>query len=432
MRRQLFGMTVALGCAFSTFAAAQSISSSSVPAELPPASFTGRQYVDSKGCVYIRAGISGVTNWVPRVSRKRNVICGQTPTFAGNSAPAPRAPIVREPVAVAAAAPVVVPVPQRVVRQAAPQVVRAPRQVVRQVAPVAVVPTYSANPVYQGHVTSTPGYGTVNRVNLGGRCPGRSAVSQAYTNPDARCGSQGWTPGSAGRVVQGGTYNHGTYGYSQQGYGNHTTYSANRTVVYAGGTHIPPHRGYGTTVLQPGIVYQGAPSGTKNTWEDGRLNPLRGIRGQQVYQPVNNQGYYYNRGYYNNNQGYHTGASVQPGATWYPPRPTVSTRGAAAAVKAPVAVAQPRAVVPRQVAAAPSRSVQVGAGHRWVQVGSFGNPQNAQATAHRLQRLGLPVRIGRASTYQVVLIGPYSNMNALGSALTTARRAGYGSAYTRK
>lgn len=72
---------------------AQSLRATDGPAEIPPASFTSSQYIDSRGCVFIRAGYGGNTVWVPRVTRDRNLLCGMTPSIAGSAATSPE-PIV--------------------------------------------------------------------------------------------------------------------------------------------------------------------------------------------------------------------------------------------------------------------------------------------------------------------------------------------------
>ena len=140
--------TVSIGASVGTLHA-KSLRNAGVPAEFPPSSYKGKQYVDSKGCIFIRAGISGNVTWVPRVSRSRQQICGQKPTYA--KAPVPDAPFVADatPVAKPAAkpatkpaakpAPVRVanpkPAPKRVVRAPAAKPAPAPKRVVR--APVA-------------------------------------------------------------------------------------------------------------------------------------------------------------------------------------------------------------------------------------------------------------------------------------------------------
>ncbi|MDX1785144.1 MAG: hypothetical protein R3210_03370, partial [Roseovarius sp.] len=101
------------------YAQAKALKDAGEPAEFPPSSYTGRQYVDSKGCVFIRAGIDGNVTWVPRVSRGRQTVCGYQPSLAKAPAPAPAAKPATKPASVVAAAPAPKPAP-RVVK-AAPQ-----------------------------------------------------------------------------------------------------------------------------------------------------------------------------------------------------------------------------------------------------------------------------------------------------------------------
>ena len=70
---------------FSQAAPAKTLREVSSPAELPPPGFKGRQFVDSRGCAFIRTGYGGTVTWVPRVTRSRKVLCGYRPTFAGNT-----------------------------------------------------------------------------------------------------------------------------------------------------------------------------------------------------------------------------------------------------------------------------------------------------------------------------------------------------------
>ncbi|MFN5827787.1 MAG: SPOR domain-containing protein, partial [Rhodobacterales bacterium] len=57
------------------------------PAELPPESFADVQYVDSTGCVFLRAGLNGKVMWIPRVTKDGRPLCGYAPSLAA-SAPA--------------------------------------------------------------------------------------------------------------------------------------------------------------------------------------------------------------------------------------------------------------------------------------------------------------------------------------------------------
>lgn len=51
------------------------------PAEAPPAEFSGAQYVDSRGCIFVRSEDQGREAWVPRIARSGQMICGAVPSM---------------------------------------------------------------------------------------------------------------------------------------------------------------------------------------------------------------------------------------------------------------------------------------------------------------------------------------------------------------
>lgn len=69
------------------------------PAELPPADFTAPQYIDSRGCVFLR-GEGGT--WRPRLHDGSELVCGYPPSLSArrqspDDAPRPFGPGVDEP-----------------------------------------------------------------------------------------------------------------------------------------------------------------------------------------------------------------------------------------------------------------------------------------------------------------------------------------------
>ena len=53
------------------------------PAEPPPADFAGRQYIDSRGCVFLR---DAEGTWTARRSRDGTAVCGYPPTLSARGA----------------------------------------------------------------------------------------------------------------------------------------------------------------------------------------------------------------------------------------------------------------------------------------------------------------------------------------------------------
>lgn len=434
----------------------------SEPAEFPPASYKGKQYVDSKGCVFIRAGIDGTVSWVPRVTRKRSGVCGFKPTFAGQvSEPTPvqtaasNQITIAAPVAKPAAAPkpVLKPSPKRVVK-AAPKPKPAPK-VVRQVAK-------RPAPIVEKVVQSAPVARTVSVAPRSqAACPGASPISSRYLQRgkyDIRCGPQAApivgariSSAPAPRVA-------GPVAAQSRVAGSTPTIdvSQHRRIVPR---HVAVSR-VNTTNLR-------VPNGYKRVWTDGRLNPKRteqSLAGHKAMSLIWTSSV--PRRLINQADGSDVTATVplvypyvdyaaqqaqlgqvtivkrngqtlkrilrnagnlftpkprQAGVTTVQRKPTYSTRSTPkVAPKATAKRAQPKAEV---------------AGRGFVQIGSaFNDAAAAQQMAKRVQRMGLPVRVGRytrdGQTTRLVIAGPFGGDSSVRRAVSRLRGAGY-SAFAR-
>lgn len=486
MKRFVSLTVLAATCAFSFGQAnAQSLSGNSGPAEIPPTSFTANQYVDSKGCVYIRAGVDGNTTWVPRVSRSRSLVCGLTPSLgssaratasaAPSAVPAPvvigtnsvnpptaaTATVAAAPAAVApvrsarpSVANILAPNPVRTVASTpaarAPQVQRVnipqPRGIAKPPRRVATAPVQQRLPqvrtqtqpravAVQPRVVRAPQTTTV-RAQGAQTCPNISAVGQRYVGNRGtvvRCGPQ-TTP----FITRAGDVKGGTFRSASGKVLNANQVNPNAIVV--------PRHVY--EQQQAARIQQPVPQGMRPAWNDDRLNPRRAHQtlagkartdmiwtqtvprrlimtstGRDVTRSFPQLQYPYT----SMAQQYAAySAAVQPGTV-------VSTRNQTAVAKTTRTVRQQQTRVSTK-SVAPRKQAQV-AGKRFVQVGTFGVASNAQRTAGQLQRMGLPVRIGTfnrgGKQMRIVLAGPFASNAHVNGALNAVRNAGFRDAFAR-
>lgn len=431
---------------------AQTLRNSQEPAEFPPASYKGTQYVDSRGCVYVRAGISGNVTWIPRVTRSRQVVCNAQPTLVANATKTAPKPKVDAPVQITLEdAPKPKPAPKKAVAKPKPKPVRtaavrkpvaAKKSVkVQRKAPIA------AKPVAQIPVQTAAVGKPLNAqrsaaaAQVRSSCAGVSGVSDAYLQTSSkhavRCGPQTQNLSSTGgrRVAQG-------------------TQKQVATGTISAGTRVVPKH---VAINRQNTQNQPLPNGYRRVWQDGRLNPKRAeqtLEGRAQMRLI-----WTNtvpRRLIDQNSGRDVTAKVplvypyldtktqqrELGTVSLVTRdgqvlkrvqrneaiarqPTLSTRSAPVPQKAKPQTAQRQPVKQQRVAAA---------GGQFVQVGTFSQAANAQKTAQRVQRMGLPVRIGKytrgSKTFRVVIAGPFNNNAKM--ALGQVRRAGFRDAYIRK
>ena len=426
---------------------AQTLRPTSPPAEYPPASFKGRQFVDSRGCVYVRAGIDGNVTWVPRVTRSRKQVCGFEPTkLAGTtrqqqsapppelitlepsqqpaqtaaSKPAPAAQAPAKPAPAAGAAP-------KVVTTAKPRRTRQTTSATPAPVPAAPAPKPAAKKIVRvaPNPTPAPAPAAPAAAPVANGCEGLAEISRQYTNSTGvRCGPQSSSPVTYGgqssgpqsslrltpntRVVQ-------THIYQGRRLSNSFTVPEGYRPVWTDG-RLNPNRAERTT--RPAVVtsFAQAPSGYQAVERtDDRLNPMRGVRtpegDAQMAQIWTNE--------------------VPRRLVQLPlDRPTVTlpreARYSPSEAEAPAALrlstrSAPDAPAPKQAGPA-----------RYVRAATFADAAQAKAAARKLASTGLPVRLGTVSRkgqpYKVVLAGPFLNRNQAAAALAKARSSGFSGA----
>ncbi|UWR54154.1 SPOR domain-containing protein [Phaeobacter inhibens] len=417
-------------------AQAQSARTTEAPAEFPPASFEGKQYVDSRGCVFIRAGIDGNVTWVPRVTRSRKQLCGFEPTQVAAAPSAPRATSAPAPelitlpadqrangaevtVAEESVVPVGASTAPRSVTTTKPQ-----RSAVRQAKPVRTVASTGRLPRQRPVLDDAYRPPTVAPTIISqgyGRCSGASALSQQYINQtgDVRCGPQG---------------------------------DSNRlSSVLDPNTRVVPKHVYQERALSRGLM---VPEGYRRAWGDDRLNPRRAEMSLGGVLARANGGVPAGYVRVSHQDRYNQNRGPQGTAIWTRTVPregirrpvdrpvvTLSTRQRADAAadvaqddvlvtrlstrSQPLAETAPR----REATAALSAPV---APSRYVRAATLADVAKAEAVAQRLRQKGLPVRLGRVNrqgqTLQVVLAGPFAGGQAAQSALSKVRAAGFAGA----
>lgn len=430
---------------FATIAAPVSAQSNGIPAEFPPSTFSGNQYVDSEGCAFIRAGISGITNWVPRVDRTRTQLCNFQPTFA-LAEPEPVVEDEPEPVVETAAAE---PPAARPARNAD---VGAPIETVASIGTTRAAPTIRftpepaaapAAPVAAPEPVAAP---TPAPITMAEACEGRFGVQSRFINnatgEPIDCGPAPQVAADVTPEPRRMTLADACAEMADTG-----------TVLIDAATSRPiacPTPQIIATAPAPSIAVPTvptAPSGVGGPAAPSTAQLAR-LCGGQIAQMRTADGMEVRCGP-QAERPYTLAPTTEPSVTSRAKTPTFGNLFGETDVPAsnpPASVAtqikrpagydnvwndgrlNPNRGLPRQQAAAPR---PVGTGHQFVQVGTFGDHNNANRLGQRLAGLGLPVGIVNRGQMKLVVSGPFNDPAALRQALATVRSMGFSDAYTR-
>lgn len=393
-------LSLASALTLSAALSAQTLREIGPPAEFPPPDFAGRQYVDSRGCVYIRAGFDGNVTWVPRATRDREALCGYEPTLidrtAVDAAPVvPDAPGTPAPPSDPLAAPAI----------AAP----APSAAGRATPSSAPVPTIVAGPAPAAAVA--PAAAAPKRVVRAPVATPSPAPSPTGVSPAP---AQAPVVASAGTVVR--------------------SVDRNGVFTVSGGPRLA------------------VPAGYRKAWGDGRLNQDRGKQtltgalqtalvwtqqvprrlvdrssGRDMTEKLSYLVYPYtdyDKQLADLRAGTHVTVQDSRGQRLIVKRSAIQVSSSGRASVAVQPHVSTKSVTAPTLLAKPAAPAASG----YVTVGTFANQASALKVQKRLAALGLPVRLAKFARgnadHRLVMVGPLSGP-ALTGALSTVRGAGY-------
>lgn len=365
-------LTTAVAAAVLSAAAAQA-QTGRTPAETPPRSYGAAQYVDSNGCVFIRAGFNGQVTWVPRYGDNRQPMCGFEPSLAaaGGSMLEQQQQMRQTSAPVTVAATASRPQRSAPMRSAAPSLSAGAARIPFSVPPEQARGAATAGPSQQpaARVYQAQAGGLDTRWSFYDRtgpspCSNYSAHSQMYAVPSpaepdlpVRCGPQAQHPADALREQ---SPNNGQW------------------VPWTGVTPGPNNNVY---MVPPAFAPR---------WPQPWLHGA-----SQRQQPA--------------------------------PAATVPTRARTAAVS----TMGTTRTVDRPSPNAGGRMTD----GQYVQVGSFREPGMARQAVSALRAQGFPVAQGRVQNggrpLQAILAGPFASQSELQAALSAAHRMGYRDAFVR-
>lgn len=420
-------------------AQAQTLAQIGGPANLPPKSYRGMQFVDARGCLFLRAGFGGSTGWVARVDYSHKPICGMVPTgsaaaqaaVTADMAPDPKASapqVAAKTAAVAAPVAEAPSAPQKNGTGLAWLFGTAPEAPAPKVAAMPA-PVAPAAPSYQADAVAT----FVSGVQCYANAPKLESVNvtggTALVCTRGDGSTNGWRPPMIANATQAQVAAKTAPAMAEPVAMPAPVVMPAQIVQVAPIKVAPvqiimpkapaPQSIAQTVALQPStpqpvkraFAVPKPPKGWVMAWQDDRLNPMRGI-GTAQGQAQQDQIW----------------TRTVPMVLVGDPLPKQSGLGGILGMHVAVSTMS----APQSLAGTGATATSAG---QSIQIGSFSDPANAAGAMAQLAALGLSVSTfptkRNGKVYQVVSAGPFGSAAEANAGLADVRGAGFSDAYLR-